>query len=82
MISARKAKQLDATTMFTYSHANAPLSQSERAYYLSYFIIEGHLVQLDGFDTYKTKKTKHTEKIEKGSTQQNEYRNVVTVKNK
>ena len=27
------------TTMFTYSHANTPLGQSERAYYLSYFII-------------------------------------------
>ena len=27
--------QLDATTMFTYSHANTPLGQSERAYYLS-----------------------------------------------
>ena len=26
------------TTMFTYSHATAPLGQSERAYYLSYFI--------------------------------------------
>ena len=38
VISARKGKQLDATTMFTYSHANAPLGQSERAYYLSYFI--------------------------------------------
>ena len=38
MISARKTKQLDATTMFTYSHANTPLGQSERAYYLSYFI--------------------------------------------
>ena len=38
MISARKAKHLDATTMFTYSHANTPLSQSERAYYLGYFI--------------------------------------------
>ena len=38
MISARKAKHLDATAMFTYSHANTPLSQSERAYYLSYFI--------------------------------------------
>ena len=37
-ISARKAKQLDATTMFTYSHANTPLGQSERIYYLSYFI--------------------------------------------
>ena len=39
MISAQKAKHLNATTMFTYSHANTPLSQSERAYYLSYFII-------------------------------------------
>ena len=39
VISARKAKQLDATTMFTYSHANTALGQSERAYYLSYFII-------------------------------------------
>ena len=38
MISARKAKELDATTMFTYSHANTPRGQSERAYYLSYFI--------------------------------------------
>ena len=39
MISARKAKHhLDATTMFTYSHANTPLVQSERTYYLSYFI--------------------------------------------
>ena len=38
MISARKAKELDATTMFTYSHANTPLGQSERAHYLSYFI--------------------------------------------
>ena len=26
--------------MFTYSHANTPLGQSERAYYLSYFIKE------------------------------------------
>ena len=26
------------TTMFTYSHANTPVGQSERAYYLSYFI--------------------------------------------
>ena len=40
VISARKAKQLDATTMFTYSHANTPLGQTERAYYLSYFIRE------------------------------------------
>ena len=38
MITARKAKHLDATTMFTYSYANITLTQSERAYYLSYFI--------------------------------------------
>ena len=38
VISARKAKHLDVTTMFTYSHANTLLGQSERAYYLSYFI--------------------------------------------
>ena len=38
MISARKAKHLDVTTMFTYSHTNTPLGQSERAYPLSYFI--------------------------------------------
>ena len=38
MISTRKAKHLDITTMFTYSHANNPLGQSEHAYYLNYFI--------------------------------------------
>ena len=38
MISLRKAKHLDVTTMFTYSHANTPLGQSEHAYYLTYFI--------------------------------------------
>ena len=38
VISARKAKHLNVTTMFTYSHANTPLGQSERAYYLSSFI--------------------------------------------
>ena len=38
VISARKAKQLDVTTMFTYSHANTALGSSERVYYLSYFI--------------------------------------------
>ena len=37
-VSARKPKHLDVTTMFTYSHANTPLGQSERAYCLSYFI--------------------------------------------
>ena len=36
----QKAKQLDATTMFTYSYANTPLGQSERVHYLSYFIKE------------------------------------------
>ena len=29
---------LETTTMFTYSHANTPFGQSERAYYLNYFI--------------------------------------------
>ena len=38
MISPRKAKHLDAKTMFTYSHANTLIGQSERAYYLSDFI--------------------------------------------
>ena len=37
--SELRAKRLDATTMFnTYSYENTPLGQSERAYYLSYFI--------------------------------------------
>ena len=39
MISPWKAKHLtDITTMFTYSHANTPLGQSEHPYYLSFFI--------------------------------------------
>ena len=29
---------LHHASVFTYSHANTPLGQSERAYYLSYFI--------------------------------------------
>ena len=32
VISMRKAKHFDVTTMFTYSNANTPLGQSERAY--------------------------------------------------
>ena len=39
MISAGKSNDFDATTIFAYSHANTPLGQSERAHYLSYFII-------------------------------------------
>ena len=35
---AGETRKRDVTTMFTYSHANTPLAQSERAYYLSYFI--------------------------------------------
>ena len=31
VISARKAKYLDVTTIFTHSHANTPLGQSERS---------------------------------------------------
>jgi len=38
VISAGTAKHLDAITMFTYSHGNTPVGQSERVYYLSYFI--------------------------------------------
>ena len=37
VISARKAKHLDVTTLFTYSRANMPLGQSDCAYCLSYF---------------------------------------------
>ena len=40
VISARKAKHFDVTTMFTYSHANTLLGLSESAYYLNYFIIK------------------------------------------
>ena len=36
-ISMRKSIHLDATTMFTYCHANTPLGQSQWAYYLGYF---------------------------------------------
>ena len=38
VMSARKTKHLDVTIMFTYSHANTPHGQSERVYYLTYFI--------------------------------------------
>ena len=53
VISVRKAKQLEATTMFTYSHANTALGQSERAYYLSYFInssTKEHILRPDLLD--------------------------------
>ena len=36
------------TTMVTYSHATTPLGQSERAYYLSYFIKVEHLMDDSG----------------------------------
>ena len=42
LISARKAKHVDATTMFTYSHENTPLGQSEHVYYLSYLISDNN----------------------------------------
>ena len=32
-----REKHFDATTMFEYCHANTPLGQSERTYYLGYF---------------------------------------------
>ena len=38
MIGDVACTSLRYTTMFTYSHANTPLGQSERVYYLSYFI--------------------------------------------
>ena len=38
MIRVQKARHLDVTTMFTYSHANRLLGQSEHTYYLSYLI--------------------------------------------
>ena len=34
----RGNRKRDVSTMVTYSHASTPLGQSERAYYLSYFI--------------------------------------------
>ena len=40
MISDVACTTLRHTTMFSYSHANTPLGQSERGYYLSYFIID------------------------------------------
>ena len=42
-LAREKPNNLTPTTMFTYSHANTPLGQSERAYYLSHFII-GYLL--------------------------------------
>ena len=35
-LAREKQTHLDVTAMFIYSHANTPLGQSERAYYLSY----------------------------------------------
>ena len=35
----RGNRKRDVTTMVIYSHASTPFGQSERAYYLSYFII-------------------------------------------
>ena len=40
----RGNRKRDVTTMVTYSHATTPLGQSERAYYLSYFINGNPLV--------------------------------------
>ena len=34
----RGNRKRDVTTMVTYSHASTPLGQSERLYYLSYFV--------------------------------------------
>ena len=51
VFSAREAKHLGVTTIFTYSHANTPLGQSERAYYLFYFILKKPLFQCSTFFT-------------------------------
>ena len=37
-LSMWRVYSLHHTSVFTYSHANTPLGQSERTYYLSYFI--------------------------------------------
>ena len=37
---------LHHTSVFTYSHANMPLGQTERVYYLSYFIHELMLIMM------------------------------------
>ena len=37
-LSMWRVCNLHHTSVFTYSHANTPLGQSERVYYLSYFI--------------------------------------------
>ena len=61
VISARKAKHLDVTTMFTYSHANTPLDQSGRAYYLSYFINMVYTyggISMTKFNNLKVKRVK------------------------
>ena len=53
VISARKAKHPDVTSMFTYSHANTPLGQSEHAYFLSYFIINNYSLSPNGLLTQR-----------------------------
>ena len=45
MIGDVACTTLRHTIMFTYSQANTPLGQSERAYYLSYFIKRDRLHQ-------------------------------------
>ena len=37
-------RKREITTMVTYSHATTPLGQSERAYYLSYFINNNQII--------------------------------------
>ena len=44
----------DVTTMVTYSHATTPLGQSERAYYLSYFIKTDSGVRLLRISLYRS----------------------------
>ena len=39
MLNNKRKCVIHEITMITYSHASTPLGKSERAYYLSYFII-------------------------------------------
>ena len=55
----------DFKTMVTYSHASTPLGQSERAYYLSYFIRANEWVRCCGKSAsyITTKDIKHNSNI-------------------
>ena len=48
----RGNRKRDVTTMVTYSHASIPLGQSEREYYLSYFIMTFIIQQIVTLSKY------------------------------